>query len=112
MIKENAVKKSTPPPFLQALKTKKKAINQAEILEVLRQVKFNIPLLDIIKQVPTYAKILKDLCIVKRGLNVDKNAFLIEQRSSKVQRSRFPYQLSEYRRHLCRKGTARLGSQC
>ena len=35
VIKENAVKKSTPPPFLQALKAKKKAINQAEILEVL-----------------------------------------------------------------------------
>ena len=27
VIKENAVKKSTPPPFLQALKAKKKAIN-------------------------------------------------------------------------------------
>ena len=36
VIKENAVKKSTPPPFPQALKAKKKAINQAEILEVLR----------------------------------------------------------------------------
>ena len=36
VIKENAVKKSTPPHFLQALKAKKKAINQAEILEVLR----------------------------------------------------------------------------
>ena len=49
VIKEDAVKKSTPPPFPQALKGKKKAINQAEILEVLRQVKFNIPLLDMIK---------------------------------------------------------------
>ena len=76
MIKEDAVKKSTPPPLPQALKTKKKSINQAEILEVLRQVKVNIPFLDMIKQVPTYAKILKDLCTVKRGLNVDKKAFL------------------------------------
>ena len=45
VIKENVVKKSTPPPFPQALKSKKKAINQAEILEVLRQVKVNISLL-------------------------------------------------------------------
>ena len=60
VIKEDAVKKSTPPPFPQALKCKNKAINQAEILEVLRQVKVNIPLLDMIKQVPTYAKFLKD----------------------------------------------------
>ena len=49
VIKENAVKKSIPPPFPQALKAKKKAINQAEILEVLRQVKVNITLLDMIK---------------------------------------------------------------
>ena len=49
VIKEDAVKKSTPPPFPQALKGKKKDINQAKILEVLRQVKVNIPLLDMIK---------------------------------------------------------------
>ena len=85
VIKENAVKKSTPLPFLKALKAKKKAINQAEILEVLRQVKVNIPLLDMIKQVPTYAKFLKDLCTVKRGLNVDKKAFLTEQVSAIIQ---------------------------
>ena len=34
--KEPAAKNSTPPPFPQALKAKKKAINQAEILKVLR----------------------------------------------------------------------------
>ena len=34
--KENAVKNSTAPPFPQALKAKKKVINQDEILEVLR----------------------------------------------------------------------------
>ena len=84
-IKDDAVKKSTPPPFPQALKGKKKAINQAEILEVLRRVKVNIPLLDMIKQVPTYAKFLKDLCIVKKGLNVDKKAFLTEQVSAIIQ---------------------------
>ncbi|RVW63048.1 hypothetical protein CK203_063229 [Vitis vinifera] len=52
---------------------------RSEILEVLRQVKVNIPLLDMIKQVPTYAKFLKNLCTIKRGLNVNKKAFLTEQ---------------------------------
>ena len=85
VIQEDAVKNSTPSPFPQALKNKKKAINQAEILEVLRQVKVNIPLLDMIKQVPTYAKFLKDLCTMKRGLNVEKKAFLIEQVSVIIQ---------------------------
>ena len=85
VIEENAVKKSTPPPFPQALKSKKKAINQTGMLEVLRQVKVNIPLLDMIKQVPTYAKFLKDLCTLKRGLNFDKKAILTEQVSAIVQ---------------------------
>ena len=85
IITEDSMKKSMPPPFPQALKGKKKASKQVEILEVLRQVKVNIPLLDMIKQVPTYAKFLKDLCTIKRGLNVDKRAFLIEQVSSIIQ---------------------------
>ena len=70
IISEDSVKKNMPPPFPQALRSKKKILNQAEIWEVLRQVKVNIPLLDMIKQVPTYAKFLKDLCTVKRGLSI------------------------------------------
>ena len=38
-----------------------------------------------IKQVLTYAKFLKNLCTVKRGLNVDKKAFLTEQVSAIIQ---------------------------
>ena len=38
-----------------------------------------------IKQVPTYTKFLKDLCTVKRGLNVDKKVFLTEQVSGIIQ---------------------------
>ena len=58
-IKEYSMKKTMPPPFPQALRGKKKASKQEGILEVLRQVKVNIPLLDMIKQVPTYAKFCK-----------------------------------------------------
>ena len=77
--KREEVKTSVPPPFPQALRKKKNSVNQTEILKVLRKVKVNIPLLDMIKQVPTYTKILKDLCTVKRGFNVNKKAFLTEQ---------------------------------
>ena len=45
----------------------------------------NIPLLDMIKQVPTYAKFLKDLCTVKKGLGINKKAFLTEQVNSIIQ---------------------------
>ena len=47
--------------------------------------KVNIPLLDIIKKVPAYAKFLKDLCTIKKGLGIEKKAFLIEQVSSIIQ---------------------------
>ena len=85
VIKEDMMKKSMPPPFPQLLRGKKRVNNSSDIFEVLRQVKVNIPLLDMIKQVPTYAKFLKDLCTVKRGLNVNKKAFLTERVSAIIQ---------------------------
>ncbi|RVW62834.1 hypothetical protein CK203_056278 [Vitis vinifera] len=85
LIKEELMKKHTSPPFPQALHGKRGIKNALEILEVLRQVKVNIPLLDMIKQVPTYAKFLKDLCTIERGLNVNKKAFLTEQVSAIIQ---------------------------
>ena len=42
-------------------------------------------MLDVIKHVPSYAKFLKDLCIVKRKVNVKKKAFLAEQVSAILQ---------------------------
>ena len=85
IIREDSMKKNMPPPFPQALIGKKKITNQAEIWEVLRQVKVNIPLLDMIKKIPTYAKFLKDLCTVKRGLGIEKKAFLTEQVGAIIQ---------------------------
>ena len=83
--KREEVKPSVPPPFPQALRKKKNSVNETEILDVLRKVKVNIPLLDMIKQVPTYAKFLKDLCTVKRGFNVNKKAFLTEKVSAIIE---------------------------
>ncbi|RVW86092.1 Retrovirus-related Pol polyprotein from transposon 17.6 [Vitis vinifera] len=77
--------------FPQASHGKKGTNNASEIFEVLRQVKANIPLLNMIKQVPTYAKFLKDLCTVKRGLNVNKKAFLTEQVSAMQCKSPLKY---------------------
>ena len=85
LLKEDSMKYSIPPPFPQALRGKKKASQQAGILEVLRQVKVNTTFLDIIKQVPAYAKFLKDLCTIKKGLGIEKKAFLTEQVSAIIQ---------------------------
>ncbi|RVX23105.1 hypothetical protein CK203_000631 [Vitis vinifera] len=73
------------PPFPKALQSKKVVNNAPEIFEVLKQVKVNIPLLDMIRQVPTYAKFLKDLCTIKRGMHLKKKAFLTEQVSAIIQ---------------------------
>ena len=44
--------------------------NYSDILEIFKQVKINIPLLDAIKKILSCTKILKDVCTVKRRLNV------------------------------------------
>ena len=49
VIKEDMMKKSMPLRFPKAIRGKKKVNNQTEILEVLRHVKINITLLDMIK---------------------------------------------------------------
>jgi hypothetical protein len=94
-------------PFPQRLLNLKKGAKNNDILEVLKQVKVNIPLLDAIKQIPSYAKILKDLCTVKRRHHVHKKAFLIEQVSAilqnnmpVIQRSRLSYYLLYYWKFL------------
>ncbi|XP_047149016.1 uncharacterized protein LOC124821196 [Vigna umbellata] len=43
-----------------------------EILETFRKVEVNIPLLDAIKQIPKYAKFLKELCTHKRKMKGDE----------------------------------------
>ena len=71
-----------PAPYPHRLKAISKPTHQTEIYELFKQVKVNIPLLDAIRQVPSYAKFLKDLCTVKRRVNVSKKAFLTKQVSS------------------------------
>jgi len=69
-------------PFPHAMTKQRKVNHNFEIFESFKQVRINIPLLDAIKQVPFYAKFLKDLCTVKRKLNMKKKAFLAEQVSA------------------------------
>ena len=79
-------------PFPQALKTEKLPENHSEILEHLKEVKVkvNLPLLHVIKQVPSYAKVIKDLCIMKKRHHVKKTAFLTEQVSGVIKQKTLP----------------------
>ena len=47
-----------------------------KIIEIFNQMKINVPLLDAIQQVPSYAKFLKDMCTKKRKTSVLKKVFL------------------------------------
>ena len=54
------------PPFPQALKENRKDDPNKDLYETFRNYEVNIPLLNSIKQVPRYAKFLKELCTTKR----------------------------------------------
>ncbi|XP_056686261.1 uncharacterized protein [Spinacia oleracea] len=54
------------PPFPSRFAKAKKESLDNEILENFRKIEVNIPFLDAIKQVPRYAKFLKELCTNKR----------------------------------------------
>jgi hypothetical protein len=72
-------------PYPERLQAPKNGGRLEDILEVFKQVQINIPFLDAIQQIPSYAKFLKDLVTVKRKTNVPKKAFLTEQVSSILQ---------------------------
>jgi hypothetical protein len=72
-------------PYPDRLLAPKKGGKFEDILEVFKQVQINIPFLDAIQQVPSYAKFLKDLIKVKRKTNVPKRVCLTEQVSSILQ---------------------------
>jgi hypothetical protein len=72
-------------PYPERLQAPKKGGKKEDILEVFKQVQINIPFLDAIQHIPSYAKFLKDLITVKRKTNVPKKAFMTEQISSILQ---------------------------
>ena len=74
-----------PAPYPHRLRAPKKVNNHFEIYELLKKVNLYIPLLDAIKQIPSYAKFPKDLCTIKRKLGVNKEAFMTEQSTSLIQ---------------------------
>ncbi|KAH9718388.1 hypothetical protein KPL71_022206 [Citrus sinensis] len=77
---------SIPPPFPSRFKQSKKEEQEKDILETFRKVEVNIPLLDAIKQVPRYAKFLKELCSNKRKLSGNEKVSVGENVSVVLQR--------------------------
>ncbi|KAK9076094.1 hypothetical protein SSX86_004427 [Deinandra increscens subsp. villosa] len=80
------VKNTPPPPFPSRLRSTKKEREEQEIMETFRKVEVNIPLLDAIKQVPRYAKFLKELCTSKRKLKGNETVKVGENISAVLQK--------------------------
>ncbi|XP_027158459.1 uncharacterized protein LOC113760082 [Coffea eugenioides] len=78
--------KTNPPPFPSRFENPKKQDKEKEVLEIFRKVQINIPLLDAIKQVPKYAKFLRDLCVNRRRLRGDERVIVGENVSAVLQR--------------------------
>ncbi|XP_052885333.1 uncharacterized protein LOC128293828 [Gossypium arboreum] len=78
------------PPFPGRLNLCQKSKKDKEILEIFRNVEINLPLLDAIRQIPWYAKFLKELCTNKRKLtgneklSVGENVSIVLQRKMPV----------------------------
>ncbi|XP_027060968.2 uncharacterized protein [Coffea arabica] len=78
--------KTNSPPFPSRLEKPKKQDKEKEVLEIFRKVEINIPLLDAIKQVPRYAKFLRDLCANRKRLKGDERVIVGENVSAILQR--------------------------
>ncbi|KAH9779128.1 hypothetical protein KPL71_007608 [Citrus sinensis] len=74
------------PPFPSRFAKSKKEEQEKDILETFRKVEVNIPLLDAIKQIPQYAKVLKELCTSKRKLRGDEKVHMGENISAVLQK--------------------------
>ncbi|KAL0373146.1 UNVERIFIED_CONTAM: Retrovirus-related Pol polyprotein from transposon.6 [Sesamum calycinum] len=76
----------TRPPFPERFAKSKKDEEAKEILETFRKVEVNIPLLDAIKQIPRYARFLKELCTSKGKLKGNERVSMGENVSAILQR--------------------------
>ncbi|CAN6562537.1 unnamed protein product [Malus baccata var. baccata] len=76
-------------PFPSRLKQSKKEENEKDILETFRKVQVNIPLLDAIKQVPRYAKFLKELCTTRKRIS-NKEVVQVSENVSAVLQRKLP----------------------
>ncbi|KAM1168101.1 hypothetical protein EV2_030823 [Malus domestica] len=85
-----------PIPYPQRLHKAKKDQKFSHILELFKKVNINIPLLDEVKQIPSYAKFLKDACKNKRRLLEHEKVMLSEECSDILQK-KLPLKLTDPR---------------
>ncbi|XP_019236700.1 PREDICTED: uncharacterized protein LOC109216933 [Nicotiana attenuata] len=83
-----------PPPFPQRLQKLKDNAAYKKFLDILKQVQINIPLVDILQEIPKYAKYIKDIAANKRRLTEFETVALTEECSSRIQ-GKLPQKLKD-----------------
>ena len=79
---------SIPLPFPnRPIQSKTKEDVDKELLETFRKVEVNIPLIEAIKQIPKYAKFLKELCTHKRKLRGNEKISMAQNVSSLIKQN-------------------------
>ncbi|CAN6557194.1 unnamed protein product [Malus baccata var. baccata] len=71
-----------PMPYPERLKPKAKDQQLTDFMKTLAKVQINLPLIDAIKNIPSYAKFLKDVCTKKKTLVHSEKVILTEQCSA------------------------------
>ncbi|XP_021801421.1 uncharacterized protein LOC110745609, partial [Prunus avium] len=75
-----------PLPFPQRSRQVRNNKYKGDIMEQFKKVQINIPLLEAIKQIPSYAKFLKDICTNKRRFEEHEKVMLSDNVSAVLQR--------------------------
>ncbi|XP_019238790.1 PREDICTED: uncharacterized protein LOC109218850 [Nicotiana attenuata] len=83
-----------PPPFPQRLQKLRDNATYKKFLDILKQVQINILLVDILQEVPKYAKYIKDIMANKRRLTEFETVALTEECSSRIQ-GKLPQKLKD-----------------
>ncbi|XP_070005448.1 uncharacterized protein [Nicotiana sylvestris] len=83
-----------PPPFPQRLQKKNDDRMFTKFLSMLSQVQLNIPLIDVLCEIPKYAKYIKDVVAHKRRLTEFETVALTEECTSRVQ-NKLPQKLKD-----------------
>ncbi|KAL0420264.1 UNVERIFIED_CONTAM: hypothetical protein Slati_3049300 [Sesamum latifolium] len=77
----------TKPPFTERFSKAKKEEEERKIFETFCKVEVNIPLIDAIKQIPRYAKFVKELCTNKGKLKGNERVSMGENVSAILQQN-------------------------
>ncbi|XP_070037265.1 uncharacterized protein [Nicotiana tomentosiformis] len=83
-----------PPPFPQRLQKQKDDAKYKKFLDILSQVRVNLPLVEILQEVPKYARYLRDIVANKRIHTEFETIALTEECSARVQ-SKLPPKLKD-----------------